>query len=143
MKRGKPYSVQKRLASVLKTLRGDVCVCDPYFGPGVLDALIALKDCDSVRCLTRELGKGGKPVAEKQIKTFKKEYPATAFRMSNSGDLHDRYVLAETRLLLLGHGLRDFGNKESFVIILDEEFAPIKTVKDAFETHWEAAQPLG
>ena len=143
VKGGKPYSVQKPLANVLKTLRGDVCVCDPYFGPGVLDALVALKDCDSVRCLTREFGNGGKPVAEEQIKIFRKDHPAAEFRVSNSGDLRDRYVLAETRLLLLGHGLRDFGNKESFVIVLDEEFTPIKTVKDAFETHWEAAQPLG
>ena len=70
-------------------------------------------------------------------------YPTAEIRMSNSGEWHDRYVLAETRLLLLGQGLKDFGNKESFVIILDEEFAPIKTVKDAFENHWEAAQPLG
>jgi hypothetical protein len=104
---------------------------------------MAMKYCDSFRCLTREIGNDGKSVAEEQIKSFKENYPAAEFRMSNSADMRDRYVLAETRLLLLGHGLRDFGNKESFVVVLDEEFTPIKTVKNAFEAHWEAAQPLG
>ena len=90
VKGGKPHLVQKRLASVLKTLRGDVCVCEPYFGPGVLNALVAMKYCDSFRCLTRELGNGGKPVAEEQIKIFRKDHPAAEFRVSNSGDLRDQ-----------------------------------------------------
>ncbi len=63
----------------------------------------------------------------------------------NSGALHDRYVLTDSRLLLLGHGLKDFGKKETFVLILNQQFAEdtIKTVKDTFDAHWTAALPLG
>ena len=39
-------------------------------------------------------------------------------------DLHDRFVLSEAKILLVGHGLKDIGAKESFVIVLPRTFAP-------------------
>lgn len=143
VKGGEPYTDRKLLESVLGELHGDVCVCDPYYGPGVLAALANLKGYKSVRCLTRYLGDAGKAVAEHDIGVFKRQYPTQEFRLSNSGDLHDRYVLANNGLLLLGHGLKDFGHKETFLIMLDEEFAPLETVKATFEGHWAAARTLG
>ena len=143
VKGGEPYTDRKLLASVLEELRGDVCVCDPYFGLRYLDAIEVLTDCVRVRCLTRQFEKGGKERAEQEIENFKKQYPTPQFRVSDSADLHDRYVLADNGLLLLGHGLKDFGNKESFLIMLDEEFAPLETVKATFEAHWSAATTLG
>ncbi len=143
---GKPHTEWKRLAAVLETLSGDVCVCDPYYGPRVLTAFEHLQQCTRIRYLTRHLGRGGKAIAEPQVKDFKREYSNLEFCFLNNGALHDRYLLTESRLLLLGHGLKDFGNKESFVVILDQQFAAgtiIQTVKDSFEAHWTAAVPLG
>lgn len=142
---GKPYTERKRLAAVLETLSGEVCVCDPYFGPGVLTAIERLQQCKGVRCLTRDLGPGGKATAEQQVKDFKIEHPHVKFGFINNGDLHDRYVLTDSNLLLLGHGLKDFGKKETFVVILDQEYAEdtINTVKNTFDAHWKDALPLG
>lgn len=142
---GQPYTERKRLAAVLDTLSGEACVCDPYFGPGVLTAIEHLQQCKSVRCLTRDLGPGGKATAEQQVKDFKIEHPHAEFGFISSGALHDRYVLADGCLLLLGHGLKDFGKKETFVLILDQQFAEdtIETVKNTFDAHWTAALPLG
>jgi len=141
----KPHTERKRLAATLEALSGDVCVCDPYFGPGVLTAIEHLRDCDSVRCLTRDLGPGGKTTAQQQIRDFVREYPNASFAYVGSGDLHDRYVLTIDRLLLIGHGLKDFGTKESFVLVLDQQFAEdtIKNVRTTFDLHWTAARPLG
>ncbi len=141
---GQPHSDRKLLASVLEDLRGDVCACDPYFSADVVDALLALKDCDRVRCLTKRLKQVDEEAAKRSIKHIKKEFSTPPeFRISSSADLHDRYVLADNGLVLLGHGLKDFGNKESFLIMLDEEFAPLETVKATFEGHWAAAKTLG
>ncbi len=141
---GKPHTERKRLAEVFETLRGEVCVCDPYFGLGVLTAMENLQQCE-VRCLTQHLGPGGKATAEQQVENFKMEYSHVEFGFLNNGALHDRYVLSDTHLVLIGHGLKDFGKKETFVVILDEQFAEdtIKTVKNTFDAHWNTALPLG
>lgn len=145
VKAGTPFSERQRLASVLEELRGDVCVVEPYYGPGLLSALQHLKACDTVRCLTRQLPKGGKAVVEHDIKLFKQEYANAEFQISNSGDLHDRYVLTDKRILILGQGLKDFGKDDSFLIGLDDSVAKdmIKSAKTAFEAHWAAATALG
>lgn len=145
-KGGKPYAERKRLGVFLETLSGEVCVCDPYFGPGVLFAVEHLQQCTRIRCLTRNLGRGGEANAGQWVKEFKSEGFNGEFCYLNSGDLHDRYLLTDSTLILIGHGLKDFGNKESFVVILNQEFAAntiIQTVKDSFETHWATATALG
>lgn len=41
-------------------------------------------------------------------------------------------------ILILGHGLKDIGGKESFIIRLDKSLVPdlIKSTKKVFDTNW-------
>jgi len=47
-------------------------------------------------------------------------------------------------MFLLGHGLKDIGGKESFVIRLNKELAPnlIKDVRSKFDERWKLAGKL-
>ena len=56
-------------------------------------------------------------------------------------DIHDRFVLSDDELILLGHGLKDIGSKDSFIIRIGRDLAGdlIDTVHDSFETKWQQA----
>ena len=58
--------------------------------------------------------------------------------------MHDRYVLTDDMLILVGHGLKDIGGKESFVIRLDGEVARdlIATLAPSFDAKWASASPI-
>jgi len=141
---GQPRTQRKQLADLLATLTGDAIVCDPFFGPGVLSAMQNLEGCSSVRCLTGNL-QGGKATVDQQVKEFRNDFPQMEFRYRAGGALHDRYVATISKIMIIGHGLKDFGKRESFVVVLDEQHAEdtIKTVMSTFEAHWQAASLLG
>jgi hypothetical protein len=76
------------------------------------------------------------------LQDFKKEHPHTEFRVAaNPRNLHDRYVVTQGQLLIIGHGLKDIGGKESFMIRIGEEIASdlIKETINIFDSHWSFA----
>ncbi len=139
-----PRTDRKRLAQVLSTLNGTVRVLDPYYGEESLDALEMIKNDCQVEFLSgrtqEDPGKLGRAIAR-----FKRERPKTQIRLyPNPGELHDRYVLSEESLLLVGHGLKDIGKKESFVMVIRKSLAPdlLGSVRAAFDERWGRARPL-
>jgi hypothetical protein len=79
------------------------------------------------------------------MRDFKKERPKFTFRIAtNPNDLHDRYVVTTQQLLILGHGLKDIGGKESFTIRLGRELVPdlIKETIAVFDSRWKTANPI-
>ena len=59
-------------------------------------------------------------------------------------ELHDRYVLSDEQMILLGQGLKDTGTRESFVVKLDKQTSAdvMKDVRSAFDEKWKAADPI-
>jgi hypothetical protein len=55
--------------------------------------------------------------------------------------LHDRFVLSDDKIIILGHGLKNICNKESFIICLDKELAGdvLTSVRASFEAKWQNA----
>lgn len=74
------------------------------------------------------------------FKDFKKEKPNAEIRIYNNSELHDRYIIAKGEMWLIGHGLKDLGTKESFIIRMG------KDIKDSMETifnrRWKIAASL-
>lgn len=60
---------------------------------------------------------------------------------ANAGDLHDRYVLSDAKILIVGHGLKDIGGKESFIIMLPRALAAdlLGDVERSFDAKWSKA----
>lgn len=76
---------------------------------------------------------------------FTKERPNAEFRIvSDPKALHDRYVLSSKKFLLLGHGLKDIGGRESFLVELSRDIAAdlIADVRNTFDARWKAGTSI-
>lgn len=141
---GKPRTARLRLGEILVQLKGMVRLCDPYYGVKTLDTLDHLPPASNFRFLTGKTTESARKVTG-AIRDFKKERPKAEFRVAAAAhELHDRYALTKECLLILGHGLKDIGGKESFVIRVDRELAPdlLNEVREKFDERWKAAKPL-
>lgn len=138
-----PEEARQELSGVLQSLRGEVRICDQYYGPGMLSKLRSLEGCARVHVLTRKLGVPD-IVAVHEMQDFKKDFPKFEFRKHSGSGLHDRFIISQDQLILLGQSLKDFGGSESFVVVLNREIAGdiIKTVRDSFNDKWKDAQRL-
>jgi hypothetical protein len=72
------------------------------------------------------------------LQEWKQQHGATEFRESGGTDLHDRYILSDAELILMGHGLKDVGNKDSFVVRIPSSLAPdvVGSVRSSFDQKW-------
>jgi hypothetical protein len=141
---GKPRTARKMLSDILTTLSGDVRVCDPYYGLRTLDALEMIPTACSVKFLTAQTTE--KPIKlAGAITDFKRERSKTELRIyPDPKSLHDRYVLSSNLLLILGHGIKDIGNKESFVVSISSEYARdlLRSLEKTFEERWAISTTL-
>ena len=141
---GKPRTAHVELTRLLSDIEGIVRVCDPYYGTGSLLRLDLLKRCRELRFLTRTPDSSEKTFLPRAISEFRREHPQVDFRCSTSADFHDRFILSDAEIVILGHGLKDLGNKESFVIRLPVALARdvISAARESFDQKWEKATSL-
>ena len=132
------------LEQFFKEIDSDLRICDPYYGKGTLYRLDGLVHCPSIRFLTENPEKSEKDILSRALSEFCRQYGHVEFRRYNTHDVHDRYILASDRLILLGHGLKDIGAKESFVVQLTQDMAGgiMEAVRRSFDERWESAMPL-
>lgn len=140
----KPRKARIRLGEALSSLRGLVRVCDPYYGVRSLDSLELIPERSNVRFLTARTSEAGRKLTG-ALRDFKRERPNIEFRTAaNPRELHDRYVLSSGQLLLIGHGLKDVGGKESFMVKIDNDMAKelIVQTRKSFDARWVLATPF-
>jgi hypothetical protein len=137
---------QQALSSIRETqaifadLRGDLRVCDPYVDGKTLDLLADCKAAASIRLLAMNINK--RPAFERDVKAFTKEHGAILeVRVASQKVLHDRYIIHDDGMLLLGTSLNGLGFKQSFVVSLGEDLR--STVLWAFDDVWSGgSSPL-
>jgi hypothetical protein len=140
----RPRTARRELAEVMGGLNGIVRICDPYYGVRSLDSLELIPNRCLVRFLTGKTNEGATKLAG-PLKDFKRERPNVELRVAaRPQELHDRFVLSHEKILLVGHGLKDIGAKESFVVALPRSFAPdlLDNVECSFDQKWANGSPL-
>jgi len=132
----KPRTSRKKFVDLLKSLKGDIKICDPYLNEDTLDSLEKIKNAD-IKFLTSNF-KQNIRVSDKDLKDFKTENPKISIKAINSDCLHDRYIITDKILYLLGHGF-SVRKKESFVIMLPKKIAGdlIQSLSSVFDTRWK------
>lgn len=122
----------------MKKTKGEVLVLDKYFGMDSLDFLQGFQKNRRIRFLTshptKNLGQ-----LQREVARFRKEFPNSEFRAYPAPhELHDRYLLFDEEVWFVGHGIKDIGLKESFVVVLGNPFGKDirKTLHDSFEARW-------
>jgi len=138
---GKPRTAQLRLEEIFAGMAGEVRICDPYYGSKSLYRLDLLKHCKPIRFLTQKPDANETATLQAALRVWKQEHGSVEFRQHSGRDLHDRFLLSDIELILLGHGLKDIGNKDSFIIRIRRDLAGdvIETLQDSFDTKWQAA----
>jgi hypothetical protein len=141
---GTPRTARKTLEMTLAGLKGETIVCDPYIGSKSLDSLEFLKGATTVRFLTMHL-----PTAEKdfahRLADFKKQFGNFEFRQVNGTHrIHDRFLMDGDSLYFIGHGLKDIGNAQSFMIRLDTSLVSdvCSQLKQNYMQQWGLAKPI-
>jgi hypothetical protein len=141
----KPWSDRHlNFADLAVELKGSICVLDKFYGVETLGILHHFRHAKTIRFLTAKTN-GSPAVFKKELDNFKKEYPALEVRIyPNQSELHDRYVLTQDAVLVVGHGVKDLGTKESFVLLLKGEIAAdIRvTLMEKFDERWNHSAPL-
>jgi hypothetical protein len=141
---GTPRTAHLQLNDIFRPLSGEIRICDPYYGMGSLLRLDLLQQCRPIRFLTQNPDRNEAQILPKALQEWKYQHGNVEFRRHNGHDLHDRFVLASSELILLGHGLKDVGNKDSFIIRIRSELAAdlIDSVRDSFDNKWQLAIPI-
>lgn len=142
---GKPYS-NKRIVSkeILNTLKGELKIVDPYCDIKTLDILKEAKNA-TVKFLSRTANlKDKKARFLRQLQDFKAEHSHVEVRDYPHDDIHDRYILCSEGLILLGHSIKDLGNKESFAISLKKGAYKnlVEAIIENFDRRWKQSNPL-
>jgi hypothetical protein len=142
---GKPRTAHLEIKTLLEALPDEIRICDPYYGAGSLFRLDPISS-KSVRFLTKspDSKETKTGVLPRALTEFVREHPTVEFREASTNDLHDRFIVCESELLLLGHGLKDIGNKESFLVRLDRSIAAdtIDQVIKSFDAKWAMATKI-
>ena len=135
---GEHHTAREHLREMLANLEGVVRICDPYYGVRSLGVLGMIpSDCD-VRFLT---GRTSEPSAtiSTAVGSFQSEYPHVEIRKyPTPSDLHDRYLIESDHFWILGHGIKDIGNKESFIVRIKSDHARdlIADLTATFDDRW-------
>ena len=138
------YQAHEDISEIFQSLTDEVCVCDPYYGQGSLARLAELVGCSSVRFLTKTPDHKERSYLPRLIHEFRKTNGHIEFRQYPGSDLHDRFVLTDSEFLILGHGIKDIGGKDSFVVRIQRDIAEdtIDSVRKAFDAKWNAAEAI-
>lgn len=144
VKAGTPRTAHRNLQGVFSGLNGDIRICDPYFGTGSLAKLDLLTHCSSIRFLTKRPDTNEKTFIARVLRDFISEYPHVEIRKAQGDALHDRFILTSDEFILFGHGLKDVGGRDSFIVRLGRHLAGdvITTISQAFDEKWEAGIPF-
>jgi hypothetical protein len=138
------WDTHMETVALFRELQGELCICDPYYGTGSLLRLSGLIHCRSIRFLTQQADNKEQSFIARALREFTQQHTHVQFRQCASKDLHDRYLLTDTELVILGHGLKDIGRKDSFVIRLNTSICEdaIKTLSQSFNAKWNVAKAL-
>lgn len=138
------FKLHQNLSELFSSLTGEVCVCDKYYGTRSLARIREFQACSTLRLLTQIPDTQERAFLPTSLQDFLREQDFVQIHKYTGLDLHDRYIFTDERLIILGHGLKDIGKKESFVIILSAEMASdmIKALKVSFEEKWKRSEPL-
>jgi hypothetical protein len=133
------FSATRKLTEIFNDLSGDMRYCDPYVASRTLDFLAECKNASTIKLLTVNIQ--GLGAFKADLAAFNREHNGKLqVRTIGQGHVHDRYVLHDGGILLMGASIKDVGKKQSFIISAGKDIAG--AVVPAFERLWSQAGPV-
>lgn len=123
------------LHSFLSSLTGTLSVCDPYIDTVTIEHLEACAPTVSIRLLSKNINSGGQ--VKRLISALRTQGRTIEVKQSVSHVLHDRYIIDNTKMLILGTSLNGFGKRQCFVIHAGSDIRRITLAE--FDKEWRSA----
>jgi hypothetical protein len=144
---GHRFSARKGLVDLVSPLRGALSIADRLYSARTFDVLASIAQRPgAIRFLTERPGGGEK---ENALRLLAGELTAEhqnleIKRVDRRDQLHDRYILSDHEMLLIGAGIKDPGSRESFVVLLTESTSKdtLQLLQRNFDDRWTRAVPL-
>lgn len=132
----KALSEIRQIEDLLSSLKGELKICDPYVENKTLDYLAECSSAKSLKLLTVNIYKAS--TFRRDLGAFQKEHGNRLdVRVAPQARLHDRYIVHDEGLLLLGTSLNGFAKKQTFLVSLGPDLR--SATESAFDGHWAAA----
>lgn len=119
---------------VLKNLSGTILVCDPYISERTLDMVVKVIKGSNIKILTSNIKEESRGSLNRQLHDLTRQGYQVEVRVLGDFTLHDRYIMDDSHMWIIGHSIKDLGNKESFVIELSGDIK--QAAKQLFEDNW-------
>jgi len=138
-----PYTTRKKIEEIISQTKGEIKIVDRYYGEKSLDTIQKFGKSRSIKFLTADPGTGeSEQKFSRDLIHFTKEFKNVSVKkIANGKELHDRYIITTDSLILLGHGIKDIGGTESFVIFFKaSDVHDIKSMLESkFNQRWTIA----
>ncbi len=134
--------------NVINMLKGNLCIVDPFYGNGTFSILAKFGKKRKIRFLSAHLGNEEQKNSVDfgiNLKKFKGEFKNIKMKKYDKFyELHDRYIISDSALVIVGYGIKDFANKESFVVFLPKKAVSrfLPTLKTIFEKRWKKSNNI-
>lgn len=141
------HFTSKRLLSknILNDLQGELRIVDQYCNVRTLDILCNIEN-QKVKFITRtqHMNRKARKKFFRALSDFNAEYSNIIFKEYPKSQLHDRYILSNRKLILLGHSMKDLGSKESFAVTLTKEKNRniYEAILENFKEKWRQSRTL-
>jgi hypothetical protein len=138
---GKVYSGKKLFQEIVTSKIGSTAkICDPYCGLRTLDLIMGIKKECRISLLTQTIEQ--KEAFRRELKDFAKEFQhlKVEVRIFEGKTLHDRYIISDDDCWSIGSSLKDFGNKDTIIMKLEDEVR--YAIEEMFDKRWQEATPF-
>jgi hypothetical protein len=123
----------RAVQDLLGSLEGVLQICDPYLSPRSLDFIVQCAKASEIRVLTGQVRNKTSFLADLKAARSELGVPIE-IRVATNGVLHDRYVIHDNGMVLIGTSLNGLGNKQSVVVVLGPDVRSMAMV--AFNQTW-------
>lgn len=133
---GLPFSAKKTVGAILSSLSGEIKICDPYCGVGLL-ALVHgnIDKRSSIKVLTSQIVEKVTGSFAVALKDLQSEGYNISIRVYKKSVLHDRYVIDAAHFWFSGNSLNDIGKKESLLVSMGQDVR--QSMNATFDARWK------
>jgi hypothetical protein len=115
-------------------LKGSVRICDPYLDIVTAQHLEAITSATAIRLLTSSIS--DTPTLRLALTALGSQGKQVEVRKPAKDILHDRYVIDDSSMLILGTSLNSFGKRQCFVIKAGQDVR--LALLDNFKKLWDS-----
>ena len=129
----------RQVQELMSACTGVVRLCDPYLAPRSLDYIASLTSAAEVRVLTQQIDKENSLRRDLKPLALQLGIPVT-IRRANTRVLHDRYLIDDSEMFILGTSLNGIGLKQSMMVKVGPDLRA--TAFSEFECLWASAAAI-